>query len=73
MITRNHSEFYAKQQRFIFVHPDAEIDPDTNFPVGDRGQDWAIVDVDELVTVGCPMFEDVEFEFWAVLEPGEKI
>lgn len=71
MITRNASEFYASQQRFIFVHPDAEIDSVTNLPVNKN--DYVIVDVDDILTCGVPMQDDTELEFYAFLEPGEEI
>ena len=71
VITRNASEFYSLQQRFVFVHPDAEIDPVTNLP--DDKDDYVILDVDDILTVGTPMKDDVEFEFYAFLTPGEII
>ena len=32
-----------------------------------------ILDVDDILTVGTPMKDDVEFEFYAFLTPGEII
>ena len=71
MLTRDHSEFYSKQQRFVFIVPEVEINPQTNLPY-DR-EDYCVVDVDDLITIGTPMHDDEELEFWAVLEPGEEI
>jgi len=71
MFTRESKEFYAKQQRFIFIRPDVYINAKTNLP--NNANDYQVVDADDLVCIGVPMDveTDTEFEFWAVLEPGE--
>jgi|JI10StandDraft_1071094.scaffolds.fasta_scaffold161255_5 hypothetical protein len=72
MFTRESPEFFARQQRFVFIRPGAEINPETKLPpLGD----YTVVDVDDLLSIGTPMSadDDVEFEFWAVLEPGEAV
>lgn len=66
MVTRNDHRFESIQQWFVFVNPEADIDPETSLP--DDPQDWCVVDVDELAQVGTPRFEDQEFEFWAVVD-----
>lgn len=71
MFTKNGSEFFARQQKFVFVRPDVDINESTNLP--DDPKDYIITDAEELADVGAPMDEDEEFEFWAVLEPGETI
>lgn len=71
MITRDSNQFYSKQQRFVFIHPDAEINPITDLPIST--EDYIIVDLDDILTSGVPMSDDVEFEFYAILEPGEKV
>ena len=70
MFTRESEEFYARQQRFVFIHPEAEIDPITKLP---PEEDCIVVDVDDLIVSGTPMVDDTEFELWAVLEPGEEL
>ena len=69
MTTRRCSEFYGLQQRFVFIVPGAEIDPETDLPEPDE---FAVVDADDLATIGCPMIGDIELELWAFLEPGEN-
>ena len=71
MITRKSTEFYSRQQTFVFVHPEADINPDTNLPY-DK-EDCVVVDLVDVLTCGVPMKDDTNFEFYAVLQPGEKI
>ena len=72
MVTINSSKFQSKLQKYVFVHPDADIDPETSLP--DDEDMYVITDVDELTTSGCPIAEDgVEYELWAILSPGETI
>jgi hypothetical protein len=73
MFTKKSSEFYARQQSFIFISPDAKINPATNLP--DNKNDICVVDMDWCETNGCPPINDdgEDMEFWAVLEPGETL
>jgi len=72
MITTKHSEFYAKLQRYIFIHPDAEINPETNFP--DDQDQWCVVDVDDIICNGIPITtgDGVEMTLWAMIEADEQ-
>jgi len=55
----NDDAFYAKLQRYVFVHPE------TFSPV--------VTDVSELVEAGTPIDDDgTELELFASLEPGES-
>lgn len=69
MITRDSNEFYSRMQRFVFVHPDDDVNDLDELR-------YEIVDADDLATVGCPMGgdsgDDTEYELYAILEPGEE-
>jgi hypothetical protein len=72
MLTRESQQFFARQQHFVFIHPESEIDAETNLPKD--SSHIIVVDADDLACAGFPMNdEEVEYEFWAVLEPGETL
>jgi hypothetical protein len=71
MKTRKSNEFFSSLQQYIFVRPDANINPETDLP--DDSNDYRIVDADDLACIGVPMDGDEEFSLWAILEPGETV
>jgi hypothetical protein len=72
MRTKNSSDFSDFLQRYVFICPDADINPDTNLPYNEK--DYCVVDVDDLSSFGCPTNKDgADMDFWAILQPGEEI
>lgn len=65
--TTKSSEFYSKLQKYIFILPDAEIDPETNLPYD--ADEYCQVDVDDLICSGCPIDSETgeDMELWAVV------
>lgn len=67
MITRDSSEFHSQMQRYVFIHPDDDVNDLEELR-------FQITDIDEMAEVGTPMDPDegdVEYELYAILEPGE--
>jgi len=52
-------------QKYIFVHPDAEINPETNLPYDES--EYCTVDIEDICTIGIPMIEDAECNLWAII------
>lgn len=72
MRTKESSEFYSSLQRYVFITPDVDINPDTNLPYDEN--DYCVVDVDFFETHdGCMPInqQGAQMELWAILEPGE--
>ena len=72
MKTQESNEFRTYLQRYVFVTPDADINPETNLPF--HKSDYCVVDVDDIYNNGNPINVDGEdMELWAILDPGEQI
>lgn len=73
MITIEDPGFYKIISKYIFIHPDSDIDEKTKLPIDENM--YYVVDIDEIATTGPPIDPEdgVEYVLWAILTPGEKI
>ena len=70
--TCTRKELRSKIPLFVFIHPEADMNPTTKLPYDD--DHYEIVDIFDIVSCGTPYHsdDDVELEFYAIIPPNEQ-